>query len=273
MVRVKGVSGRTSRVASATVRDVERHLSWDGCWNARDLGGLRLRGGGETQRGAVVRSESLHLMSDGGWSSLRAHGIRTIVDLRNSRDRADVRQVPRAGVTTVAVALEEGLDDDAEFSRWREAGILSTPLYYRAFLRRWPERVGAAVAAVAGAEAGGVVVHCGKGCDRTGLVTLAILALVGVVEDDIIADYESTSQRLASPEARRLGRPDDNQVIEALLASERTTMAKVIRDTLALLDTEIGLREVLVSSEGLRQLRSRLVAPEGTAGCEQIVLG
>jgi len=37
--------------------DGNRHLDWDGCFNVRDLGGLRTVGGGETRRGALVRAD------------------------------------------------------------------------------------------------------------------------------------------------------------------------------------------------------------------------
>jgi protein tyrosine/serine phosphatase len=64
----------------------DRHLNWEGCFNARDLGGLRTTDGCVTRWGAVVRSDSLDHLSAAGWSALQAHGIRTIVDLRNDQD-------------------------------------------------------------------------------------------------------------------------------------------------------------------------------------------
>ena len=81
-------------------------------------------------------------------------------------------------VATVHVPMDDV--DDTRF--WREmwdGGLDGTPLYYRPFLERKPERCVAAVAAVADAPPGGVLVHCGIGRDRTGLVALLLLALVG----------------------------------------------------------------------------------------------
>ena len=37
----------------------ERVLEWEGCVNVRDLGGLPTEDGGETRRGAVVRSDTV----------------------------------------------------------------------------------------------------------------------------------------------------------------------------------------------------------------------
>ncbi|WP_090944073.1 tyrosine-protein phosphatase [Nonomuraea jiangxiensis] len=36
----------------------DRHLDWDGCFNARDLGGIPVPGGGEIRRRAVIRSDN-----------------------------------------------------------------------------------------------------------------------------------------------------------------------------------------------------------------------
>jgi Tyrosine phosphatase family len=43
-----------------------RHLDWDGCFNARDLGGIPLVGGGETRWGAVIRADNIDALSPSG---------------------------------------------------------------------------------------------------------------------------------------------------------------------------------------------------------------
>lgn len=196
-------------------------------------GGLRTSDGVVTRRGAIVRSESLHLVSPAGWAAIEAYEVRTLVDLRNPDQRDREPQAPPPSITTVDVPLEDGLDGDAEFAAWARTGQLGTPLYFGRFLERWPERVNAAVAAVARARPGGVVVHCGKGSDRTGLVVMVVLALVGVTVADIVADYRLTASRLVTPRARRLGRPDDSESIESVMAEAGTTTEAVLSRTLA----------------------------------------
>jgi protein-tyrosine phosphatase len=114
----------------------DRHLDWVGCWNARDLGGIPTEDGRRVRWGAVVRSDSLHRVTDAGWSALQAHGIRTIVDLRDADQRANEPESPPPEIVTVYVPLEEGLDQDPEFSTWASTGWLATPLYYASFLNR-----------------------------------------------------------------------------------------------------------------------------------------
>jgi protein-tyrosine phosphatase len=38
---------------------IDRDLDWDGCFNVRDLGGLRISDGSVTRWGAIVRADSL----------------------------------------------------------------------------------------------------------------------------------------------------------------------------------------------------------------------
>jgi len=52
------------------------------------------------------------------------------------------------------------------------------------------------VRAVADAPAGGVLLHCHAGKDRTGVVVALLLGLVGVPDTEIAADYAASEDRL-----------------------------------------------------------------------------
>ena len=85
-----------------------RYLTWDGCFNARDLGGLPTTDGGTTRWSAVVRSDHLDHLTAAGWAALEAHGIRTIIDLRNDEERPADSAPRAAGITTVHGPRGEG---------------------------------------------------------------------------------------------------------------------------------------------------------------------
>ena len=242
---------------------VERDLDWEGCFNVRDLGGLRTVGGRETRRGAVVRAATLDGLTAGGWSALRAHGIRTIVDLRNDSERDARREPPAAGLTTVHVPLDDVADTEFWQHCW-DNELDGSPLYYRPFLERKPECCGAAVAAIARAEPGGVVFHCGAGRDRTGIVALLLLALVGVAPEEIAADYELSNLRLPPFWAAR-GEADQTAEIEAILSRKGTTARALLLDILATLDAEGYLRRAGVSDDDLVAIRDRLLGRAGGA--------
>jgi hypothetical protein len=64
-----------------------RHLDWDGCFNVRDLGGLRTRDGGTTQWRSVIRADALDGLTAAGWFGLSEYGVRTVIDLPNDAER------------------------------------------------------------------------------------------------------------------------------------------------------------------------------------------
>jgi protein-tyrosine phosphatase len=235
----------------------ERHLDWDACANVRDLGGLPTTDGRVTRWGAIVRADAPDRLSPAGWDALRAHGIRTIVDLRNDDERApDV--TPPDGVTTLHVPLD-GMDDREFWDTWATGPAFGTPVYYRPFLDRFPDRTARAIRAIAQAPPGGVLLHCGIGRDRAGLVTLLVLSLAGVAPEDIADDYALSADRVPALLAR-LGVEDHTPSIEAYFASEGTSAREVILGLLADLDVEAYLRAAGLDDGDLAALRDRLVA-------------
>lgn len=223
----------------------ERVLNWEGCRNVRDLGGLRTADGRLTRWGAVVRSDTPARLTPAGWSALYAHGVRTIVTLRTEGMVEDELNVtaPQPDLTLVRVAIEDVTD--REFvQQWASTELWSTPLYYKDALRRWPERHAAAVSAIARARPGGVLFHCVRGHDRTGIIALLLLTLVGVQPDEIVADYALS----ADPER------------DELLARERTSVRDVLLGALAGLDVDGYLKTGGASQDDLIAIRQRLLA-------------
>jgi protein tyrosine/serine phosphatase len=238
--------------------DSERHLRLEGCFNARDLGGLRTADGRVTRTGAIVRADALDDLTAAGWAALHAHGVRTIIDLRNAAERKP-DACPRPGdLTTVAVALDG--DDPAFWAYWGNGPRFCTPIYYRPHLDRFPELSAAVVAAIARAGPGGVLFHCVAGRDRTGMVAMLVLALAGVSAEDIAWDYALSLENLA-PVLRRLGREAELRKVEAFLEEEGTTAPEMLKATLASLDVEAQLRRGGLSDQDLSAARRRLLGP------------
>jgi protein-tyrosine phosphatase len=232
-----------------------RVLVWDGCVNVRDLGGLPVAGGGTTRWGAVVRADNPGFLTPAGWAALADHGVRTIIGLRTvgfAFDEPDESVIPD-GIGFERVFVEDGTDPvfDELCVRGRH---FATPLFFRTMLERWPERCAAAVAAVATAPPGGVVISCQGGCDRTGLVALLLLALVGVDADTIAADWAVSVDRVA---VRQPGYPAE---LAAILDREGATAAGSIRSTLAEVDVEDRLRVGGLGDDALAAVRARLGA-------------
>jgi len=77
------------------------------------------------------------------------------------------------------------------------------------------------------------VVHCEAGCDRTGVVAAAVLGLVGVPDEAIVADYDLTEPALAAMNARwkanylARGNPPEKWIDEVWAERERAMVETI----------------------------------------------
>lgn len=201
-----------------------RILTWEGCNNVRDLGGLDASDGTKTRWGAVVRGDHPAKLTESGWASLHEHGVCTIISLRtHGFDEKDYLEVkpPYSDIETLIVETEDVTDQEF-VEKWASSELWCTPLYYQDALVRWPQRHADALKAIAQAKPGGVLFHCKRGHDRTGIVGLLLLSLVGVAPEDILADYALS----IDPER------------EEILANHGTTTRDVILKTVSQLNAE-----------------------------------
>jgi protein-tyrosine phosphatase len=264
-----------------------RTLDWEACRNARDLGGLPLVGGGETRFGAVVRSDTLRQLTPAGWSSLAAYGVETVIDLRiRAEIEADepLDSGPGGLSRSLTVTFRDGFrpaqvrtvaisvvgEPDREFGRRLDAlskaqpdEASSTRVVYLELLGRFAQQFAAAVATVADAADGGVLVHCHAGKDRTGLVAALLLGVAGVEPEAIAADYALSGPNVASSLAAWV---EDGEDAEEREHRRRVGLApkQAMVDVLEELDTRYGSAAEFLLSAGateddLVRIRERLV--------------
>jgi protein tyrosine/serine phosphatase len=213
---------------------MERHLTWEGCGNVRDLGGL-----GRIRHGALVRADTLQNLSAEGWRALERHGIRTVVDLRNP-DEIGGDAAPRPpGLTTIRIPLD-GMEDTEFWSQWLERPEFGTPHYYGPWLERFPDRAARTLAAIARAQPGGVAYHCGIGRDRTGLITMLILAALEVPVDVAAEDYALSAARVPVL-LERLGAAEQVAELDDFYRSLSTTPEAVFAAVMRTVDPALYL--------------------------------
>jgi hypothetical protein len=247
----------------ATRSGVDRAIRWEGCYNARDLGGLPTVTGASTRYGRLIRSADTRFITAAGWAAARDAGIRVVIDLRNPDEVAPgslpaARAAARpADIETILIPLDD-IEDLALWRRLKGEGLNGTPLYYRPFLEAKPGRVAAVLTAIARVQGGGVLFHCGVGRDRTGLISLLLLSLAGVTPEAIVADYELTFGQLA-PLFAALGLDQDEWDVQEHLKSRGTTVSETITSLLADLDVAGYLAAAGVSDADIGALRRRLL--------------
>jgi protein-tyrosine phosphatase len=238
------------------------HLDWPGMYNVRDLGGLPL-GEGRVRQGALIRSESLTRLGEGGVEALKEAGVSRVIDLRRQGESPEPH--PYADDQDVYVNLP--VEDPADI---KDSSGPMVDLYVDMVDAR-PELFAAAVGAIADAPPGAVVVHCAGGKDRTGLVTAMALTVAGAEPEVVAADYALTEQRLAPLMQGWLEQVEDESTREQLREYQATPAGNMLT-VLDHLERRHGTVEAYLRGGGLtdeqvRRLRDRLVSagPPGEA--------
>jgi hypothetical protein len=97
-----------------------------------------------------------------------------------------------------------------------------------------------------------VLVHRGRGCDRTGIAAVLLLALAGVAADDIAADYARSAARLAPRE------PAYQRWLTTILARHDTSVTQAVGTVVATVDVVAYLRRGGLTDDDISLARSRL---------------
>jgi protein-tyrosine phosphatase len=189
-----------------------------GIRNLRDVGGHRTRDGGVVRHGLLFRSTDLARASHGLPELLAALGIRTVFDLRTALERElwpEVHRLPD-GVTYVAAdVLHDATGPDSDPGKMvalladpiRAKQLLGDGRAERSFSARYRDFVNLTSARqayhrvlvdLAARGTTPAIVHCTTGKDRTGWLLAVLLLLLGVPDDEVMADYLATNAELES---------------------------------------------------------------------------
>jgi protein tyrosine/serine phosphatase len=231
-------------------------LDWPGCRNVRDVGGLPTSDGGRIREGVLIRADSLHYLSPEGVAAVRDAGVCRILDIRGD---TEVAATPTP-FTGDPLGVRQSLQDPADPDHG-QATIVAACTW---MLDQRPELFAAAVKAIADAPDGAVVVHCHGGKDRTGMVVALALSVAGVPDEEIVADYFLTQERLADWLAEQLAAEPDTSLHPEMLEF-RDTRAESMTAILRHLEERYGgpeayLRHGGLSNDDLNRLRAKLVA-------------
>jgi protein-tyrosine phosphatase len=157
-----------------------RRIELDGLFNLRDLGGYPTAHG-EVPWRTLLRSDALHQLDAAGVAALTELGLRTIIDLRT---HVEVEIAPSPlDQLTARHAHVSILGGDLE-------GLpLELDAVYDFVVTECGTAIADAIRPLCAEGAFPALVHCTAGKDRTGIVVAMVLAVLGVPEQVIAADY------------------------------------------------------------------------------------
>lgn len=250
--------------------DPRRRVVMQAVHNFRDLGGYPTESGGVTRWGVLYRADGLHRLTADDLETIRALGLRTVIDLRSQGELDERGHVPH-DVLDLHFAhhpiVDRTWDQDEMLGDRSDHEFLVHA--YSVMLAEGAPRFADAIEQLARPGALPAVFHCAAGKDRTGLLAALLLESLGVPRAVVLGDYALTrdgmermrvwalrefpemADRMAeTPSAYLAALPEAlDEVLEAVVARHGS-----VRD---------HVRAIGVSDDALAVLADRLVAPRG----------
>ncbi|KZO60225.1 tyrosine protein phosphatase [Dietzia sp. HMSC21D01] len=227
--------------------------------NFRDVAGpgYALRPSGSMTRGVVFRSTALSVGEE-DLGVLERLGVTAVVDLRTGAEIERQPDVVPAGAEYVPIDVLGGHTSAATLTTTGLVGVEEARREmaetYERFVLGDHERgaFGRAMSVLA-ESSGPAIVHCTAGKDRTGWVSALLQLLVGVREEDVVADYlltrEMSADFVAAIRAHVQSQmPEQLEAVEVLIGVEEANL----RRSLDALAREFGdARRYLVEGAGV----------------------
>ncbi len=230
----------------------------------RDLGGLPLADGRSIRHGAFVRADSPHNMTAAGFDALRAHGVRTVIDLRMARELEmlpnPLREQPDLAFHHISLLGGPG---DPQYLR--DVNLPPHAEWVQMMVDLAQPRLAECMRVIAAAPAGGILFHCYAGKDRTGLIADMLLSLVGVPDEVIADDYVLTNERFGLEANPMLSGVEDAEQRLRMIGEWRvfreTAHAALARIRAIGGDTRGFLRHIGLLDAEITAIETRLLMP------------
>jgi protein-tyrosine phosphatase len=220
----------------------DRHITFEGCFNFRDLGGYEASDGRRVRWDRLYRADGINRLTAADLERFATLGIVTVIDLRTPAE------VEARGF------LVDVIDDMTRFGAEEVASPSFVADRYQDMLRDGADRVAAALTLVGEVDALPAVFHCSAGKDRTGILAGIVLRLLGVTVTDVVADYALSQAAMQQLLAYVIeNHPDSAAALErypsAMLAADPGNMARF----LDAVESQYGSMETFVASLGIEE--------------------
>ena len=268
------MSNMTTTAAGPSEDSLPVRVGLAGTANMRDLGGYRTEQGSRVRQGVLYRSDSPHRLAGDDGAAFARLGIRTIVDLRSYAELDRLGRPPLGPTVRAYVHAPLRITVPAEGpagtvpADLRLDDTLTLGKLYCHFVNQSGEELRTILRLLSDEQAYPALFYCVAGKDRTGIVAAIILALLGVPDETIAADYAATADsfarflELCSQDGALGDLTADQQVNSSFLGAEAETMLSF----LGWIRAEFSSVEALVAGFGIDEpavasLRRNLLIP------------
>jgi protein-tyrosine phosphatase len=248
-----------------------RDIDLNDTYNLRDLGGYVTRDGRRVRWRRLFRGAGLHRLSGEDVARVRALGLRTAIDLRTAQELVDRGAFPVADVPATAhhLPMIPRLWDHRPLLDGESPEAYLLARYREMFDEGRPAIVGS-LELLSRPASYPAAFYCAAGKDRTGVLAALILGALGVDDEQIVADYHLSKERVERIVARARARAQaDPDLVSPMVAQPAALMAappEAMRLLLAWVAEEHGsvagsLRRLGVTDATIAGLRRSLLEP------------
>lgn len=164
--------------------------------NVRDLGGYSIGKTQSTKWHCFLRSDDISELNSEDEAYLKAYGLTSIIDLRSEQEAKDRPDTLKDDPTITYIHKTFMIDGIGDVTQVDDAQIDFTMSDFYLGLLHHKAQVKSIMDTIAELPNGCILFHCAAGKDRTGVVSMLLLGLVGVSRQDIITNYEQTFTNL-----------------------------------------------------------------------------
>ena len=247
----------------------ERRVALRGPVNFRDLGGYASNDGRTIAWRRLYRSDSLHHLAPDDGPLLHERGIATAIDFRadDELDRIGIGRLGELDIRHLHLPTYDRALHSVRPPDWDPPGTAAE--VYVIMLRGGGNAYAAALRALVEPRALPAVYFCMAGKDRTGVFSAVVLGLLGVADEDIVADYVLTHEVVDTIHARgRRDYPDAADQWPELPADMKGALAPTMQGMLDGMRAEYGswdayARAIGVEPPTVNRLRAALLSDRG----------
>ncbi len=167
-------------------------MNLEGIRNTRDLGGYVTKNGESTEFHIFLSSDNTNNLIDDDITFFKKHGVKTVIDMRGAKEvsKSEYKLSKIEGIKYYNIPIEA---DNKKMSEFLNGKCDLSDIY----LSMMSEAQGKTTIKnlfeiIASESKETILFHCTYGKDRTEILSMFLLGLCGVNEEDIICNYSIT---------------------------------------------------------------------------------
>jgi len=216
--------------------------------NLRDLGGFLTKENKITKFNSIYRSDLPKEMSQEEIKYLLDNNLKTVIDFRKKEEldrKSNCLNIPEIDYYNVNLLGDKCPNEESDIPKGYIDILSNIDTMYEVFN-------------IIKNSTGGILYNCSAGKDRTGVVSMLLLLLAQVYEDDIIADYQ-ISYTYIRDDIRKMHK--DNPDLPAFLGGSKL---EYMEETLRLFfnkytDINSYFKYLGFNDDEIKQIKSKLI--------------